>query len=415
MLTIATVTGQAAAPPATGDAEQEISRLRRLLEINRLLVGTTDASELLDILVDKAAALVEADACVLLLADASRRARVVAARGLAAEPAAAFSAPLDEQIGVAIAGLLAAADPDVLIAVPVMVHGIIDGVLAAHWRAPRKPRPDDEFLMSAMTDQSAIALANAASYQQLYRGEREARETAERAVASRNELLAMVSHDLRNPLSTIAMSALLLLNGLPEGGPAPLRKQAERIQRSVHQMLRLVDDLLDVATIESGSFSVEKTPHAAFPLLRDALDTCQLAAQDKALVLRLVAPAAELIIACDRERLLQVLVNLIGNAVKFTPRGGTIELRVERRGADAVFSVADSGPGIAPDQLTRVFERYWQANRRSEQGSGLGLFIAKSLIEAHGGRLWAESEVGAGSTFSFAVAALPAPPAPADG
>jgi signal transduction histidine kinase len=401
MLTNRTVTGiHEAAEPDREEAAVEIARLLDLLEINRSIVGTADADALLDLVVDRAKRLVDADACVLLLASGGP-ARVAAARGVPLESARLFSAVLDEQVDGAIAGLLAC-PPGAVVVVPVVARGLVDGLLAAGWRGPSQPRPDCEFLLSAMADQGAIALGHVFGYQRLYRSERAARETAETAVRMRDELLAMVSHDLRNPLSTISMSALLLVNELPAGA-SPARKQAERIQRSVDQMLHLVDDLLDVARLEAGTFSIERQRHSAAALARDALDVCHLAAQEKTISLELVARGPEFAVSCDRPRILQVLSNLIGNAVKFTPRGGSVQVSVARRPGEVVFSVSDTGPGIPPEQLELVFDRYWQADRRSQQGSGLGLFIAKSLVRAHGGRIWADSVVGVGSCFSFAL------------
>jgi signal transduction histidine kinase len=394
--------------PAEPDREAVvgIARLRDLLKISRALVGTVDSEALFDLVVGETTRLVGASACLLLIAGGGERAIVAASSGVDGDRARDFSAPLDEHIDAAIAGLFGCS-PDAMIAVPVVAHGLVDGVLAASWSDPEKPRLDDEFLLSAMADQAAIALGQAVGYLRLYRSEREARETAESAVRMRDELLAMVSHDLRNPLSTIAMSALLLLSELPPdagaGTTSPVRKQAERIQRSVDQMLRLVDDLLDVARLEAGTFAIERARHPAATLAREALDICHLAAQEKSIALDLVLRATDVVVECDRARVLQVLANLIGNAVKFTPRGGSVQLSVEKRDGELVFCVSDTGPGIPPEQLGMVFDRYWQADRRSRQGSGLGLFIARSLVQAHGGRIWADSVVGVGSAFSFAL------------
>jgi signal transduction histidine kinase len=392
-------------------AEQptDVERLRQLLDVVRLIVGTVDPDKVLPLVVDKTAALIGADESVLLLADTDGRATVAAAVGVSEAEAALFTTRLDEHLDVALRQLLHSRDGDDLVAVPVLAGGAIDGVLAAHWRAPRGCRPDDEFLLSAMADQTAIALGRALSYQRMYRSEREARETAERAVRTRDEILAMVSHDLRNPLGTISMSATLLLRQLSEAADASARLQASRIQRSVDQMIHLVDDLLDVARLETGTFDIELAPHDAVDVAREVVDPFLLAARSKSLELRLELPAGALPIACDRRRVLQVLSNLLGNAFKFTPAGGVVVVRVERQEAEVVFSVTDTGPGIAPEQLPLVFERFWRADRHSQSGSGLGLFIARSLIAAHGGRIWADSVVGVGSVFSFALAVLADP------
>ena len=407
MLTIDTFSGASRGPGA--EQPTDVDRLRQLLDVLRLIVSTLDPDKVVPLVVEKAAALIGADQCVLLLVNAEGRATVAAAIGVGEAEAAGFAARLDEHLDVALRQLLDSGDGDQLVAVPVLAGGAIDGVLAAHWRAPRASRPDDEFLLSAMADQTAIALGHALSYQRMYRSERDARETAERAVRTRDEILAMVSHDLRNPLGTISMSATMLLRQLSDAADSSARLQAVRIQRSVDQMIHLVEDLLDVARFETGSVAIELAPHDAVDVAREVVDPFLLAARSRTLELRLELPAGALPIACDRRRVLQVLSNLLGNALKFTPAGGVVVLRVERQGDEVVFSVTDTGPGIAAEQLPRVFERFWRADRHSQSGSGLGLFIARSLIAAHGGRIWADSVVGVGSVFSFALAVLPDP------
>jgi signal transduction histidine kinase len=238
----------------------------------------------------------------------------------------------------------------------------------------------------------------------LYARTIESEQSAQRATRAREELVAVVSHDLKTPLATIAMTTGLLLQELaPEQLDA--RKSIERIQRSADRMGRLIRDLLDLAKIEGGHLSIEPQPHEVAGLFTDVLE--QLRAQAAAKSLRLeqrISPGAERVI-CDRERILQVLGNLVGNAVKFTPEGGALTLRADRAEREVVLSVRDTGPGIPEDQLVRIFDRYWQAKETASGGVGLGLSIAKGLVEAHGGRLWVTSEVGHGSTFRFTLAA----------
>jgi signal transduction histidine kinase len=414
MLTIDSADGVRSPTPSGEAVDPEMERLRELLRINRLILGALDPAKVVPLVVEKTAGLIGADVCLLLMSD-GERATVRAAVGVDQEVIADFSVALDEHLDQALHGLLGTGQPDELMAVPVLAGGVVEGVLAALWRGPRRARAADEFLLSAMADQTAIALAHAVNYQRLYRSEREAREMAESAVRSRDEFLAMVSHDLRNPLATISMSAELLLGQLGRALDPTTRVQAERIQRSVAQMLRLVDDLLDVAKMEAGTFSIEREPHDAVALAREVVDPFSLSARERSIELAFELPAAPLTVACDRQRVLQVLSNLLGNAIKFTPKGGRVLLRVERRGEEAVFSVEDTGRGIPADQLPHVFERFWRADRDSQRSSGLGLFIAMSLVQAHSGRIWAESEVGVGSRFSFALALLPDPSLDASG
>lgn len=239
----------------------------------------------------------------------------------------------------------------------------------------------------------------------LYQAEREARRQTEAEARAREELLAVVSHDLRNPLAAILLTGASLLRKLRREA-SPLLGKVETIQHAGERMNRLITDLLDLAQIESGRIGVRCAPQDLGRLLRETLNMLgPLAAQRAQRLESLVADEAdeELVVDCDRERVQQVLSNLIGNAIKYTPEGGRITLSV-RRDPDAVcLSIADTGPGIPAEQLPFIFERYWQGRRESSTGVGLGLSIAKGLIEAHGGRIWVDSTPGEGTTFSFTL------------
>ena len=178
-----------------------------------------------------------------------------------------------------------------------------------------------------------------------------------------------------------------------------LRGSAERIRRSAAHMKALTDDLLDLASIEAHRFALHLKSVESRELVEDALLAASPLAEAKRITL-----AVELIdvprLEADPERIFRVLSNLLGNAIKFTPEGGTITVRAERRGDDLSIAVADTGPGIAADQLPHVFERYWKAQSTSQPGSGLGLYIANGIVEAHGGKIWAESSAG-GARFTF--------------
>ena len=178
------------------------------------------------------------------------------------------------------------------------------------------------------------------------------------------------------------------------------------IERSVNRMHRLLGDLLDIASIEAGHLSVEVQRCSVTALVSEAIELSGVPAAKKQLQLERVLPSKELQIECDRDRVLQVFGNLVGNAIKFTPSGGSIRVAVESRGEEALFSVADSGPGIAPEELAHVFDRFWQAKKTARLGTGLGLTIAKALVEAHGGRIWVESTLGKGATFFFTMPAV---------
>ncbi len=227
---------------------------------------------------------------------------------------------------------------------------------------------------------------------------------AQRAIKSRDDMLATVSHDLRNPLSTIAMVASLMLAApaVDEEGRR-LHRHAAKLDRAVKRMEHLIRDLLDLASIESGHLSINPKPTQLTTLISEGLDALQPAAQAKRLKLtgELHDPSA--LVLCDRERILQVLTNIVGNAIKFTPDDGAIRIRCTRRSQDICVSVADTGPGIAAGDLPRVFDRFWQARSADRAGTGLGLAICKGIVERHQGSIWAESQLGAGTTFFFTL------------
>jgi PAS domain S-box-containing protein len=229
--------------------------------------------------------------------------------------------------------------------------------------------------------------------------EKLARAEAESAVRARDDILAIVSHDLRNPLSIIAMSATLLEMPLPEETRI---SQLGIIRRAISGMNRLIEDLLDVSQIASGLLTVDPRPMDAASLCEDAKLMVEGLLAGKSQRFECHCASAPVIVLADRARVSQVLSNLIGNANKFTPEGGRITLRVEA-GVSARFSVGDTGPGISAQDLPHIFDRFWQARRVRRGGVGLGLAISKGIVEAHGGRIWAESSAGVGTSFHFTL------------
>ncbi|HEY0151620.1 MAG TPA: GAF domain-containing sensor histidine kinase [Longimicrobium sp.] len=224
------------------------------------------------------------------------------------------------------------------------------------------------------------------------------------AVRMRDEVLGVVSHDLRNPVHTVSLSAGFLLDTLPTGPQeAPVRKQLGIIVRAAEQMDRLIRDLLDVASIASGHLPVERGRHDAVALARAACETLQPLAEERGLRFEIRTPPAPLPVLADSDRIHQVLSNLVGNAVKFTPAGGLITLGLEAGEGEARFSVSDTGPGIPPDQCARIFDQFWQADRSGRHGAGLGLAIARGIVETHGGEIRVASTVGVGTTFTFTI------------
>jgi signal transduction histidine kinase len=222
---------------------------------------------------------------------------------------------------------------------------------------------------------------------------------AEAAIDAREQVLGVVAHDLRNPLGTIKMAAEMLQEEVVPVEEYP--KYLGSIQRAGDRMNRLIQDLLDVARMEAGRLPVEPTRVQVDALLADVAEMMRPHAVERGLVLDVVCPAELPAVRVDAERIGQVFSNLVGNAIKFTPPGGRIWLRAERMGDKVRLSVADTGPGIPPEKLPEIFAPFWQADRMDRRGLGLGLSIAKGIIEAHQERIGVESRPGEGTEFWF--------------
>lgn len=223
--------------------------------------------------------------------------------------------------------------------------------------------------------------------------ERRAREDAERATKARDEVLAVVAHDLRNPLHTIRLSCSVL-----DKEPA-VRSTSAVILRAVERMQRLIDDLVDAASIRASRLKIAPIDVDAASLLRQLADDFASEAQQKNVELLVVVDESTSL-RCDGRRIAQALSNLIHNALKFTEPGGAVTLRFSVDPLHSKFIVADTGRGIAEHEIEKVFEREWQADETAHLGSGMGLYIAKGIVTAHGGEIEVTSEVGKGSTFT---------------
>jgi len=295
------------------------------------------------------------------------------------------------------AGDLRAAGIRSLICMPLLSRGKVLGVLTlATAGSGRRYSAHDLALAEELARRAAIAMDNANLYEQ-----------ARQATEARENLLAIVSHDLKSPLGVILMNLGMLLKAR-SGEDAPrTRQQLEFVQRSAVRMRSMIEDLLDTASIEAGQFSIKPRRLPVAPLVSETLETLQPLGERKSVQLTSdVAPGLPAIQA-DEARLQQVLANVVGNAIKFTPKGGAILLSVVHSGDSVRFTVADTGPGIPQEDLLHVFDRYWKGGRQGGQGTGLGLFIVKRIVEAHGGRVWVESRAGEGSAFSFSIPVAP--------
>lgn len=229
----------------------------------------------------------------------------------------------------------------------------------------------------------------------LFSQEQEAHSRARSVVVTRDEFLAIVSHDLRAPLSAIALGAALLeRNAPPEEAGNWIRKSSRNIQHATHLMARLISDLLDLAGFEEGKFQIRPERCDVARIVEKSVDIFLPLALAKSLRLDVDVPDSPLLAVCDPGRIAQVLSNLLRNAIQFTPRGGSISIRAERAGVECRIAISDTGIGIPPGKLTRIFERFQQLSEEERIGLGLGLYISKRLVEAHQGRIWAESQGG---------------------
>jgi PAS domain S-box-containing protein len=279
-----------------------------------------------------------------------------------------------------------------LMAVPLEMRGQTLGVLVFGSSTPSRVYGQDDLrLAKALADRAAVAIENA----RLYRA-------SVHATQLRDQVLGVVAHDLRNPLSAI----LLQVGALKRYGPEPERrsqKSHDAIHDAATRMNRLIQDLLDVALMESGQLTIQPARQPARDLIVGAVNMQMPLAALSSVELRIDVDRDVPEVWGDRDRLLQVFENLIGNAIKFTEAGGCITAGAASKEHEVLFWVADTGSGIASENLPRVFDRFWQATRAGRQGAGLGLPITKGIVEAHGGRIWVESTPGRGTTVSFTI------------
>jgi signal transduction histidine kinase len=292
------------------------------------------------------------------------------------------------------ADTLRAAGINSLMAVPLLARGKTLGALTfAAAESGRRYSTRDLAVAEEIAHRAAIAIDNAQLYEQ-----------AQRATRGREDLLAIVSHDLNNPLAVIGLNIdMLLKHSRPEERRKYGRKQLELIDRAVTRMTGLLRDLLDTASIEAGHLSIERALVPVVQLVTEALEAVQPLAAKKRLRLESDLGDDLPAVFADADRIQQVLINLLGNAIKFTGKGRSITVRAERLGDAVRLSVADTGAGIAEGDLRHLFDRFWQAQGTARAGTGLGLFIARGIVEAHRGTISVESKLGEGSTFSFTL------------
>ncbi len=216
----------------------------------------------------------------------------------------------------------------------------------------------------------------------------------------RDDVTGMVAHDLRGALTVVVICARMIVDETKEEST---RQAAEEITQAAGRMERLLTDMLDVTRIDAGTFRIVKRPHNVGELLHEVQRAYGPLFLDRKMSLLVEGRPSPLVASFDHDRIVQVFSNLLGNALKFTPAKGTVDVHVVERADEVEFTVRDNGPGISSDALPHLFERFWQLDTEAPRGLGLGLYICEKTVQAHGGRIWAESELGKGAAFHFTL------------
>ncbi len=425
--------------PAKEHARSESSpqreeRLRQLTSLSRGFTYASSLNEILHYAAEQAADLLAAEKAILMLADDDGLLRVHASFGVPDELVTRFRASFDESLASRLTGLFGSQEG--FLGVPLVAQGRVIGLLAVMRRAGVEGSDDDEWLLSALADQMAAPLENAqmaAKIQhaallvenaRLYESERDARREAEAARAeaeqrrqeaeaanrAKSEFIANMSHELRTPLNAIAGYVELLEMGLRGTVTPSQREDLRRIGQNQRMLLGLINDVLNFAKLEAGHVEFEMS-HVPLHETLDAMEGLvmpQLHARSLRYACSPVDPS--LTVHADREKLQQVVLNLLTNAIKYTPAGGEIRLSATDAGDSVQIQVRDTGRGIAPDKLDQIFEPFVRVDTgytRATEGTGLGLSISRDLARAMGGDLTVTSDFGQGSTFTLS---LPKPP-----
>ena len=398
-------------------AEARFQQLERILEISRELTTTVALGPLLSKIVDTAAQLTDSESASILLRDTrTGELRFRTATGAQSAQLMDIPVPIEGSIAGAV---LTSAEPLIigdartdprhfagvgqktgletrsLLAVPLQVKDRCIGVLEAlNKHDDFEFSQEDVDLLMALAAQAAAAIENA----RLVGALQQAYERLGELDKLKSDFISIASHELRTPLSLILMYAALLQEDLGEGSKA----QLDPVLRAATRLKGIMETMLNLSYLETGEMSLKPTSFDLGAVVKEACEDYQTLADTAGLELSTRLPEAAMPVYADREKVRVVLDNLISNAVKFTSSGGHVRVALSRRGNDLEMSIADTGVGIPPDDLERVFERFYQVEdhmTRQKGGMGLGLSIVKGLVDLHGGRVWAESVLGRGSRF----------------
>ena len=398
-------------------------RAQRIAQVSRAFTNAKPLEDILQLATDQAAELLGAEQAILMLTDTDGLLRVRAAYGVSAEVVEPFRESLDESLLTRLTGVLGAGSPEGFLGVPLVVGGNVIGVLAVVRPQRTGDSQDgfaeDEWLLSALADQTAAPLEHArlseqlAENAQLYEAERASRKEAELARAeaenanrAKSEFLANMSHELRTPLNAIAGYVELL--DMEIRGPIvqAQRDDLARIKASQRVLLRLVNDVLDFAKLESGHVSMTMKDVNVAEVFGSIEPLVLPQLMSKGLHFDKDQCSSELHAQADPEKLEQILLNLLSNSIKFTPRDGSIRLSCESTETTVRIKVADTGRGIPQEKQDRIFEPFVRVDdvfTRLTEGTGLGLAISRTLARAMGGELAVQSTPGAGATFTLSL------------
>lgn len=397
-------------------SEGRYEQFRKLTEVSRALTYTLEIDEILPLAATRAAELLESERALLMLSDGDGLLRVRASVGVDPAELDRFREPLDETLIRRLQGLLGATAPECFLGVPLVVHGHVTGLLAVVRPAGQPCTEEDEWLLSAVADQVAVALENARLQEEVRRereshtravtGAGEAEEASERA-------LATLSHDVRSPLNAIDSYAELI--EMEIFGPVTDRQREAigRIRLSGRHLLAVLENVLEMTRLSAGVVRVKAVPGQVGAVVDEAVKLVQPSATLKDQQLE-VLDGQDVIVAADPNRLRQVLVNLIGNAIKYTPRGGRIRVSVATARHDGAqwgtVSIEDDGPGIPQEKRQAIFQPYYRlptAAVNAPEGLGLGLAISRELIRHMGGDIDLDDGRTGGSVFTIRLPLAP--------
>lgn len=394
-----------AAKPAEegGAGDGPLSALARLTDVSRALTYAVSLDEVLDITVECAADLLDADRVVLMLRGDDDLLRVRASRGVETAAVERFAEPMDETLVGRLGDLLGPEAQKRFLGVPLVVRGDVTGLVAVLVRGGDTPADRQEWLLSALADQASVALENAR--QERTRSELEQRlDDLDRTDDNRDDALRIVSHELKSPLSALNGYLHLLVTGSYGAMNEAQTATVERLQAISEHVASVVTNVMEMGWLSTGSLELETAPVELAPLVENAVAVLGPAPSEEGVEVETrVEPG--LVVRAHADRLRQVLVQLLDNAVKHAPRQTEVVVSAEADGEGVAIRVSDQGPGVPADKAEAIFEPYTRLGSETTPGMGLGLAIARGLVERMGGSLRLDGEAAGGATF---VLRLPA-------